>query len=508
MSRKKKLILNTYTAVVNQIITLICGFVLPRMIIAHYGSATNGLISSITQFLAFFSMMEMGVGAVVRASLYKPLAEHDEDTISRVMISARRFFQKIGLLLCVYTAGLMVYFPLAVDHRNGYFATAILVGACAFNALSNYFFGIVYQQLLSADQRSFVQLSISALTTLLNTVFGILLIKLNATIETVKLSAAVVVLIKPIFLKLYVDRHYKLNFDLELTEEPLKQKWNGLAQHIAQYVLKHADTVVLTVFSTLENVSIYYVYHLVLNGLEQMIGVLLTGTSSLLGNMFARRAEEEEKLQTTFSAFEWATHSFVTVLYTIAGIMILPFVSVYISDVSDTNYIVPSFAAVIVLGTGLYSIRLPYNAMILVAGHFKQTQRSYFIQASMNVIISIALVKPLGLLGVAIGTLAAMGYQTIYEAWYLRNQIMYRSFRIFVKHILLDSLIVILSVLLTWRITFGEPTWLSWIVMALKVSFVTAAVATFVNFTFNRDLIRHSIPLLLKRNGKGKDNGY
>ena len=94
ISRKKKLFLNTGTAVLNQVATLVCGLIIPRLIIAFYGSTTNGLISSITHFLAFFSMMEMGVSSVVRASLYKPLADNDYDSVSRVLISSRRFFSK------------------------------------------------------------------------------------------------------------------------------------------------------------------------------------------------------------------------------------------------------------------------------------------------------------------------------------------------------------------------------------------------------------------------------
>ena len=94
MSRKKKLFLNTGTAVLYQIATLVCGLIIPRLIISFYGSTTNGLISSITHFLAFFSLMELGVSSVVRASLYKPLSENDHDSISRVLISSRRFFRK------------------------------------------------------------------------------------------------------------------------------------------------------------------------------------------------------------------------------------------------------------------------------------------------------------------------------------------------------------------------------------------------------------------------------
>ena len=75
MSRKKKLLLNTCTGILKQIITVICGFILPRYFLLYYGSSVNGLISSINNFLSFITLLDLGVGAVVQANLYKPLAE-------------------------------------------------------------------------------------------------------------------------------------------------------------------------------------------------------------------------------------------------------------------------------------------------------------------------------------------------------------------------------------------------------------------------------------------------
>lgn len=498
MNRRRKLFLNTGSAVLNQIITLICGFILPQLIISHYGSVTNGLLSAITQFLAFFSMMDMGVGAVAQASLYKPLADNDQDGISRVLISSRRFFKKIGYLLCVYTVALMIYFSLIVDHSNGYLATVILVGAIAFSSLVNYLFGIVYQQLLNADQRSYVQLSISALTTVLNTAFGVILIKMNATIEMVKLLAAIVILLRPVLLKLYVDRYYNLNFKLPITEEPIKQKWNGLTQHIAVYILNHADTVILTMFSTLENVSIYYVYHLVTNGLQKMIESLMPGISALLGNMLAKG--ETKKLNNAFETFELIIHIFVTIVYCIAGIMILPFVDIYMKGVTDANYIVPAFAVLIVAASGSYCLRMPYNIMVLAAGHFKQTQTSAIIEAAVNVVISVLLVSRYGLIGVAIGTLVAMLYRTIYLAWYLKNSILNRPFKYFLKHVVVDAAVIAVVIFSTRWISVAMTSWIDWLIHALIVGVVVVAESAVIHLICYKSLMKQSWAFLFKRN--------
>lgn len=496
ISRKKKLFLNTGTAVLNQIVTLVCGLIIPRLIIAFYGSTTNGLISSITHFLAFFSMMEMGVSSVVRASLYKPLADNDYDSVSRVLISSRRFFRKIGILLCVYSAGLMLFFPVLIDHSNGYIGTAVLVGAMAFSSLANYLFGIVYQQLLNADQKSYVQIGASLLTLILNTVFAVALIYMGATIEVVKVAAALVLLLRPLLLKLYVDRHYKLNFKLKLDGEPIKQKWNGLAQHIAIYVLKHADVVILTMFSTLENVSIYNVYHLVTNGLQQIIEVMTTGMQALLGNMYVKK--ETDTLDKTFSSFELLMHMGVTMLYTIAGIMILPFVKVYTKGVTDANYIVPVFAILIVAANASYCLRMPYYMMVQAAGHFKETQLSSILEASLNVLISILMVQRFGLIGVAIGTLVAMTYRTVYLAWYLKKNILGRPFIHFLKHVAVDVVVIGLSILISRFIPSPEVSWASWILISVIVALIVSIIVIALNYICFRSVFSSAVKLLFK----------
>lgn len=495
--RRKKLLLNTSAAILNQLITLICGFILPKLIITAYGSSVNGLVTSITQFLAFFSLMEMGVGGVVRASLYKPLAEKNDQVISRVLIASKIFFNKIGWLLITYSIGLMIFFPLVVDHSLGYLSTSLLVFSIAFSSIANYMFGIVYQQLLNADQKSYIQLSLLTISTILNTVFGVILIRLDASIVCVKMVSASVLMIRPICQKIYVDRHYKINWKEKLDGEPLQQKWNAFAQHIASYIMNHADTVILTLFSTLENISIYNVYHLVTNGLYQMVQIVTSGFRALLGDMYARK--ETEKLRETFTTYEWIVHTLVTLVFSIASVMVLPFVSIYTKDVTDANYIVPTFSAILILANAIFCMRVPYNQMVMSAGHFKQTQASAVIEALMNVVISIAMVGRYGLIGVAVGTFVAMLYRTFYFAWYLKNNILMRPLKQFLMHLIVDVIIACSIVLASQWLICNINGWARWIIVSIGVTLQAGLISAMFNFIFYRKLISKSIKLIFKR---------
>lgn len=62
--QNKILFYNSISPLIYQVSTIICGFVLPRLILGYYGTEVNGLVNSITQFLAIISFLELGVGAV------------------------------------------------------------------------------------------------------------------------------------------------------------------------------------------------------------------------------------------------------------------------------------------------------------------------------------------------------------------------------------------------------------------------------------------------------------
>lgn len=51
--RNKYLAINSIITVLMQVTTMICGLILPRMILEEFGSNVNGLTTSITQFLSF-----------------------------------------------------------------------------------------------------------------------------------------------------------------------------------------------------------------------------------------------------------------------------------------------------------------------------------------------------------------------------------------------------------------------------------------------------------------------
>lgn len=498
--REKRLFYNTVSSLVFQLTTIICGFILPRLILNAFGSEVNGLVNSITQFLGVISFLELGVGAVVQSALYKPLAEKRQDDVSKIISSANKFFTRLGQILLIYVIALVIVYPQFAGKNFGFIYTATLIVTISISSFAQYFFGIVNRLLLTADQRGYIQYNAQTLAVVCNTAACFILIRVGCSIQIVKLTTSLIYLLQPFLIYLYVRHHYSIDRKIKYIKEPIPQKWNGIAQHVAAVILDGTDTIVLTLFATLSDVSIYSVYFLVVKGVKQLFMSMTNGITSLIGELWAK--QEIKELNKTFSWTEWVIHTGTTFVFGLTAILIIPFVRVYTLGIHDANYIQPLFAALIVAANAGHCLRLPYNIIILAAGHYKQTQNNYIIAAILNIVVSVVTVKAWGLIGVAIGTLVAMGYQTVWMAVYDSRNLIKWPLRNFAKQIFVDGLTVIIGFFATRMIVMPEATYIEWVFLAVKTAIIWIVIVGVLNMVFYRDKMQsmiHKICVKVKR---------
>ena len=487
MNRKKLLAFNTSSSLIFQLTTIICGFIVPRLILQTYGSEVNGLINSITQFLAIIAFLELGVGAVIQSSLYKPLAEKDYVEISKIVVSGQKFFSRLARILLVYVIILMGVYPLVAKSNFGFLYTTTMILVISISSFAQYYFGIVNSLLITANQRGYFSFNIQTVTLILNTIACFILIKIGASIHIVKLTTSLIYLFRPILLSMYVKKNYNIDWNIKYSGEPIKQKWNGIAQHIASVILNGTDSIILTIFMGLEAVSIYSVYNLVVSGVKRLLLSMTNGIQSLMGEMLAK--EEFDKLRKFFGWVEWSIHTGTIFIFGVTSVLIVPFVEVYTLGINDANYTQPMFALLIVAANAGHCLRLPYNLMILAGGHYKQTQSNYVVASILNIVFSILLVKFWGLVGIAIGTLIAMLYQTIWMAIYDSKNFIKWPIRNFVKQFLIDFITAMMIILIGKIISINDITWSGWIFYAIKVSLIAVVFILLINYIFYRPYI-------------------
>ena len=487
-NRNTLLKINSASSLIYQFVVLICGFILPKLFIDNYGSAINGLVTSITQFLGIIALCEMGMGAVVPASLYKPLAEKNNDEISKVIVSSEKFYRKIATLMLAYVLALAIFYPAIVDDFSFLFTAALIV-IIASASFAQYFFGVSYSLLITADQRQYITYIVNGITLIINLVITYLLIRLGCTIHVVRLLSAIIFIMRPICYTLYVKRHYSLNKKINYDKEPIKQKWNGVAQHLAYTVQEKAGFIILSLMSSLELVSVYSIYFLITEGLRAFVYSITSGLTSYIGNILAKG--EKEVLLSSFGKIEWSLHNITVTVYSVAAVLILPFVSVYTRGVSDANYLVSIFPYLMCAVIGIRCLQLPYNVVVQAAGHFKETQNSAILEPVINILISLLLVREYNLTGVAIGMLCSVTYRLLYLSIYLTRNILQSLKKKLLKRLVFDGVLAVSIVVPCSIFNLTELTYQSWLLMAIEVTAAAAFITLMLNLLFyNNETIR------------------
>lgn len=494
--RKKKLLSNMLSSLIYQITAILCGFVLPNLILRYYGSNVNGLVNSVNEFLRIITFLDLGVGTVVCSNFYKPLAQKNDDEISKIYKSAKRYFNNIAKLIIIYILLLPILFSFFINKGFDFIFNMTLIFSMGISSFSQYYFGMVNQLLITADQKGYIQYNLQTVTLIINTIVCSILICKGTSIQIVKLTTSFIFLFRPIYLAAYVKKNYNINKNIKYKVEPIKQKWNGLFQHLAAVVLDSTDTIILTIFSTLSNVSIYSVYFLVIHGIRQLIQSFTNGIQSLLGNMIAKK--ETDKLNIAFNLSEFGIHVFTTFSFGCVLVLIVPFVMVYTKDIKDINYIVPLFGIILTIAHACYCYRLPYHLVIKAAGMYKETQNNYIIAMFINIVLSVLFVKISGLIGVAIGTLAAMLFQTIWMANFCSKKIINREKQTFLKQFFIDVLTLLIGYFATCKIVMKSINYFSFIILCLKVSLLWIIIIAIINLIFYKKQINEIKNVLLK----------
>ena len=486
MKNKNKItFLNVVSNLFLQFVTILSGFIIPKIILNYFGSEVNGLVSSLNQLLNYVSLLEGGVTSVVMANLYKPLYDNDTNKISSIINTADSFYKKVSYIFVIYTFILALIYPIITSTSFSFTYIFCLTIILSFSLFIQYCFSLSLKCLLNSDKKVYIVSITQSIIIVINILISIVIVRLYPSIHLLKLFTSLLFLIQPIIFHYYVNKYYKLDKSADIDSKLLSSRWDGFSINIAYFVHANTDITILTFLTNLSTVSVYSVYSLVTGGLRQIVTAISNGISPSIGRLYAKGNNKE--LNEKFDIYEHIIFVLVFFLFSVGMLLITPFVSIYTNNIKDANYNQLLFGYIIILAEGLYVLRSPYVQLAYSANKFKDMKVHAYIEAFLNISISLLLVKALGLLGVAIGTLVAMLYRTIYQVIYLQNNILNRSFLIFVKKAFIFILFYLIGFIFCKNIYIvSEYNITTWLISAFIYSFIMLIISLFISFVFYR----------------------
>lgn len=424
MSRSKSFASNAFWSLILQLVSVLTSFLVPRTIIGSYGSEANGLVTSLTQMIGYLSLVEAGVSAAAVFSLYEPLRSKDSYRISAIVSTAKRFYYKSGITFVLLSLLLAIVYPRVVDCA-GFDAKQIALltlSLCASGVL-DFFTLAKYRVLLTADQKNWVIQIATIGYKILYTGIVLLLAGLRVDLVLVYLVAIIPVILRTIFLSIYAKRSYpNIDFNMNASNSKIDQQWDAFILQILSVVQSSFPILAVTFFvDSLDYVSVFSVYLLVANGIQQLCGVVTNGTQAVFGEVIA--GHDLPLLRKAYRELCVLMGVLNTVTSGVAIVLITPFVSLYVAGQADINYSYPILGILVIINAFLYQLKAPEGLLVIAAGKYRESKPYVFAQSLILVVGSSIGALTAGMCGVMIGVCLSNVFAAIYLVVLVSRQI-------------------------------------------------------------------------------------
>ena len=485
MTRTTKFFYNALSSLLMQFVVTLSGMIIPRVMLKAYGSEINGLVSSISQFVSYFSLVEAGLAAASVYALYKPLSDNDSERISAVVCESKKFYFQTGYIFSALVIILSFVYPfIAKTQHLSNIQIGLLTLAIGCSLALSYFVTAKYRVLLTADQRNYVLNFLSIVSQIAYTLIVVVMTKSGFDIVLLRIVAISHLLITPVFLHFYMKKKYpNINYKAEPAKGSIKQRWDALLLQILGTVHTSFPVIVATIFTSLKEVSVYSIYNMVVLGVQHIMGVFGTGLSASFGELLAKK--EYETFRKAYDEYEWLTYFIITVMLSCTMILLQPFVDIYTTNITDTNYHRPLIGFLFVVNALFFCVKNPQGSLVSSAGLFKDTKKQTITQAAIAIVVSLILVKPLGIVGILIGRILSNVYRVIDLLVYIPRKIGYISIKkSFLRVFAIAVQMCIICSMSVW-LRIDVSTFFEWVLYAIIVFIFAFIVAIVFSIVFD-----------------------
>lgn len=432
-SRTKNVSINMVTALFCQVVNLCLNFVSRTYFIQALGAeylGVNGLFSNVLSILSF---AELGIGNALVFSMYKPLAVSDHQKLTSLMALYKRAYRIIALVVTI--AGLL-YVPFIEYTIKGHpnipenLTLIYLLFLC--NTVVSYL--VVYKKsIITADQKNYIVLIASeiphiiqiaaqiAVLIIYHSFIGFLVIQIAFTFVG-NLACAIIANKK---------YPYILNKPDPLDKEERSEIFRNI-RSMAMYkfgsiILNGTDNIIISSMLGVIPVGIVSNYVLFHQAANSVIGNILNSFTASIGNLNAIASPEKKYdiFKKVLFITVWLYGFTASALVVLSQLLIPLWVGVdYLLDLPTVIAIMSGFYVF-----GVHTAESHYR---MTMGYFVKGKMSPLYSAILNIVLSVALCKWIGLIGVFIATpisrivfIGIVDTKLIYQLGFGKNPLQY-----------------------------------------------------------------------------------
>jgi O-antigen/teichoic acid export membrane protein len=389
-------------------VSLGSGFLMSPFLVGHLGDSVYGVWVLVGSLVGYLGLLDFGI----TPSIVKYVAEHrargDQEAINRVVTVGLTVFSILGIACLAASAGVALFFNSIFRTPLSYStATAVVMIAGLNLALS--FPASVFVGLVRGYQRYDLDAGITSLTIIVRSVLVVVLVRSGQGLLAVALTTFAFDMLRLLYL---VRCGYRLNPEIRVArryyDAGIRRRLFGYSVYIfiivvAKQFIFYTDSIVIGLFLSTALVTVFFVASRLASYLRMLV-------SDMVGVMTPTAADFDARSDRAGVNALLVAGTKYTLLISLPAAAILfvlgdRFIELWMGPGYRQS---ATILAILTAGVLINLIEMPVDTVLRGVGKHRIVARFTVLQGVANLILSLLLVVPFGLVGVALGTAIPM----------------------------------------------------------------------------------------------------
>lgn len=420
IERAKNASRNIVFGLILKIFQILVPFLLRTTMIYFMGMKYVGLNSLFASVLQVLNLAELGVGNAMVFSMYKPIAEDDNEKICALMQLYKVYYRVIGGIIAVVGIILTPFIPYLVKGDvptgiNIYVLYLLNLGA----TVLSYWLFAYKNSILQAHQRNDVASKVMLVTSMIQYGIQILVLWLLRNYYVYVIVSLFTQALTNIVIAYFANKLYPQfrpygripKEDVSVINKRIRDLFTA---KLGSVILTSVDTIVISAFLGLTVLAIYQNYYYILSSVIGVIGVVFSSVIAGIGNSLIN--ESVEKNYNDLNKFTFLINWILCIGCCCFACLYQPFMTIWVGNEYMLSY---SYIVCFVIYFYLCELALVWATIKDAAGLWHNDRFRPLIGATANLIMNIILVQFIGLYGIVLSTI--ISYLFISMPWLVHN---------------------------------------------------------------------------------------
>ena len=398
---------NVGAAMTSYILAMLIGIVAQSILVRYLGIEYNGLNGLFSNIVSMLSIAELGIGSAVVYHLYRPIAEKDTEKIKSLMGFYKKAYRFIAVVIGIVGICIIPFLNIIVGETTiSSKEIYVIFGLFLFDTVCSYL--LTYKRsLLYADQKNYVINLIHILYTVFLNAVQIYIIITMRNFILYLIVKVIFRILENLIITIYTNKKYPYileknieKLDNDIFKDIMKKVKALLYHKVGGYLIDGTDNVIISMFLGISSVGIITNYKVILNAMSSLISQIFNAITASVGNLLV--SESKEKVYDTYKKLS-LMNFFV---FYISSIVLCMAINLIIKVIYGGEYLMGTIE-VCVLMTNFYMQGMKKNIQLFkeAACIFYEDRYMPLLEAIANLVLSVILVKFLGIAGVILGSI-------------------------------------------------------------------------------------------------------